>query len=84
MLPSGDLLNFGYTGNNHRPNYLLASGLLWGRLRKSVFQSIFYGELGVVRVLTSQGGFTRPSSIYFRLGIVRDIAPLFIIHVECN
>ena len=32
----------------------------------------------MVRVLTSQWGFTRPSSIYISLGIVRDIVPLFI------
>ena len=30
-------------------------------------------------MLTGQLGFTRPSSIYFSLGIVRDIVPLFII-----
>ena len=29
----------------------------------------------MVRVLTSQRGFTRPSSINFSLGIVRDIVP---------
>ena len=32
----------------------------------------------VNRVSTSQWGFTRPSSIYFSFGIVRDIFPLFI------
>ena len=36
---------------------------------------MFYGKLGVVRVLTSQWGFTRPFSIYFSLSIVRDIDP---------
>ena len=45
---------------------------------KEVFQILFYGKLGVVRVLTSQLGFTRPSSIYFSLGIVRNIVPLVI------
>ena len=53
---------------------LFAFGLCW----ESVFQIQFYGKLGVVRVLTSQWGFTRPSSICFSLGIVRDIVPLFI------
>ena len=53
-------------------------------LRGNVFQILFYGKLGVVRILNSQWGFTRPSSIFFfSLGIVRDIVPLFIYsHVE--
>ena len=34
---------------------------------------LFYGKLGLMRVLTSQWGFTRPSSIYFNLVIERDI-----------
>ena len=33
------------------------------------------GKLGVMRVVTSQGGLTRPSSIFFSLGIVRDVVP---------
>ena len=33
------------------------------------------GKLGVMRVATSQWGFTRPSSIFFSLGVVRDIVP---------
>ena len=33
------------------------------------------GKLGVMRVETSQCGLTRPSSIFFSLGIVRDIVP---------
>ena len=39
----------------------------------TVFQILFYGKLGVTRVLNSQWGLTRPSSIYFSLSIVRDI-----------
>ena len=34
----------------------------------------------MVRISTSQWGFTRPSSIYFSLGIVRDIVPLVILN----
>ena len=45
---------------------------------RNIFQILFFGKLGVVRVLSGQWGFTRPSSIYFSLGIVRDIVPLFI------
>ena len=51
MLPSDDLLNFGYTGNNHLP---LTTVCFWVRLRKNVFQNRFYGKLGVVLALTSQ------------------------------
>ena len=32
----------------------------------------------MVRVVAGQWGFSRPSSIYFSLGVVRDIVPLFI------
>ena len=53
-----------------------------GLVLRHVFQILFYGKLGVVRVLTSQWGFTRPSSIYFNLGIVRDIVPLFILFIQ--
>ena len=45
--------------------------------------NVFYGKLGVVRVLTSQWGFTRLSSIHFSLGIVRDIVPLFLLLRSC-
>ena len=31
-----------------------------------------------MRVVAGQWGFPRPSSIYFSLGVVRDIVPLFI------
>ena len=48
LLPSGDWLNFGYKSNNHCPNYF------WVRLRRDVFQILFYGKLGVVRAITSQ------------------------------
>ena len=48
------------------------------RLRMSDFQIQFYGKLGVVRVLISQLGLTRPSFILFSLGIVREIVPLVI------
>ena len=51
-----------------------AFGLDW----EILFFRLFYGKLGVVRVLTSQWGFTRPSSICFSLGLVRDIVPLLI------
>ena len=33
------------------------------------------GKLGVMRVVTSQGGLTRLSSIFFSVGKVRDIVP---------
>ena len=33
--------------------------------------SVSWSSLGVVRALTSQWGFTRPSSIYFSLGLMR-------------
>ena len=33
------------------------------------------GKLGVMRVVTSQWGLSRPSSIFFSLGIVRGIVP---------
>ena len=33
------------------------------------------GKLGVMRVVTSQWGLTRPSSTFFSSGIVRDIVP---------
>ena len=42
-------------------------------MKKDVYMILFYGKQGVVRVLTSQGGFTRPYSIYFSLGRVRDV-----------
>ena len=45
------------------------------------FSVKFNRELGVVRVLTSHLGFTRPSSIYFSLGRVRDIVPPIISRV---
>ena len=38
------------------------------------------GKLGVMRVVTSQWGLTSPSSIFFSLGLVRDIVPLIIIN----
>ena len=38
------------------------------------------GKLGVMRVVTSQWGLTRPSSIYFSLDIVRDVVP----HVQAD
>ena len=49
----------------------------WDRLRVrgNVYQILFYGKLGVMRVVTSQWGLTRPFSIYFSLGIVRDVVP---------
>ena len=37
--------------------------------------------LGVMRVVTSQWGLTRPSSIYFGLGIVRDVVPPIILKI---
>ena len=40
---------------------------------------MFYGKLVVVRVLTSQWGFTKPSSICISLGKVRDMVPLVIL-----
>ena len=36
------------------------------------------GKLGVMHVVTSQWGLTRPSSLFHSLGIVRDIVPLVI------
>ena len=39
------------------------------------------GKLGVMRVVTSQWGLTRPSSIFFSLGIVRDVVPPVICNV---
>ena len=36
MLPSGDLLNFGNTGNNHLPLAILVSISFWVRLRMDV------------------------------------------------
>ena len=44
MLPSGGLLNFGYTGNNHLPFTTFGKQFafaLWVRLRKYVFQFSF-------------------------------------------
>ena len=41
-------------------------------------QILLYRKLGVVRVFISNSGFTRLSSFYFGLGIVRDIIPLVI------
>ena len=41
-----------------------------------MFFRMFYGKLGVARMLTSQWGFARPSSIFFGLGVVRNIVPL--------
>ena len=47
MLPSGDLLNFGLTGNDH---LLMTTVCFWGRyVRKDVFQILIYGKLGMVR-----------------------------------
>ena len=40
------------------------------------------GKLGVMCVVTSQLGLTRPSSIFFSLGLVRDIVPTII--DECS
>ena len=48
-------------------------------MRKDVLQIRFYGKLGVVRILTSQRGFRRLSSIFFSVGIVRDIVPAIIL-----
>ena len=45
------------------------------------FQILFYGKLGAVRVSSSQRGFTRPSAIYFSVGIVRDIVSPIIAHM---
>ena len=45
-------------------------------MRKDVLQILFYGKLGVVRILTSQ---RRLSSIFFSVGIVRDIVPPIIL-----
>ena len=56
------------------PAHLSATG---GRVFGLV-QIMFYRKLGVVLLLTSQWVFTRPTSIFFSLGIVRDIAPLVI------
>ena len=36
------------------------------------------GKLGAVRVLTSLLGFSRPSSINFNMGVVRDIVSFII------
>ena len=36
------------------------------------------GKVGVMCVVTGQWGLTKPSSIFFSLGIVRDIVPPFI------
>ena len=58
---------------------LLVSFLLFGKMRKDVLQIRFYGKLGVVRILTSQRGFRRLSSIFFSVGIVRDIVPPIIL-----
>ena len=33
------------------------------------------GKLGAMRVVTSQLGLTRPLSIFFSVGLVRDIVP---------
>jgi len=77
MLPSGDLLNFGLKVTIIALTTFgkqFAFGLDW----EGMFFRLFYGKLGVVRVLTSQWGFTKPSSIYISLGTVRDIVPLFI------
>ena len=49
--------------------------LLLGQIDR-IFFRLFYEKLGGMHVLTSQWGFTRPSSIYVILGIVRDIVPL--------
>ena len=46
-----------------------------GKIEKECFSDSVFGKLGVVRVLTSQWGFTRPSSVNFSMGIVRDIVP---------
>ena len=50
--------------------------------RKNVIQILCYGKLGVARVFSSQWKFTRPSSIYFSVGIARDIVPLVINYLE--
>ena len=52
----------------------------WVRVRGNVIQILFYGKLGVMRVVTSQWGLTRPSSICVSLGIVRDVVPLLYIY----
>ena len=82
MLPSGDLFDIGIAGNNHLlfagKHYCfgLNSGWMfansWWMFAKLV---LLNGKLGVMRVVTSQLGLTRPSSIFFSSGIVRDIVP---------
>ena len=53
-------------------------------LREVFFHILFYGRLGVVRVITSQWGFTRPLSIYFSLGLVRDTSQVMLYVFRCN
>ena len=58
------------------PTYGLME-LLTDRYGDVITAIIFNGKLGGIRVLTRQLGFTRPTSINFSLGIVRDIfAPI--------
>ena len=67
MLPLGDLLNFGYSNDNHLLLTTFGEQFAFGLDCKLMFffRILFSGKLGEVRESAGQKGFTRPFSIYF-------------------